>query len=77
MQRLLSPTQTNEDEKVDIKEEPHQQSEQAERISVDKRAFVFDVEVDPDYPPTAINSHIVVEEIEVNGKKQRIIRKSY
>jgi hypothetical protein len=35
------------------------------------------VEEDPDYPPTALNSHVLVEEIEINGKKQRVVRKSY
>jgi len=37
----------------------------------------FDVNSDPDYPPTAISSNIIVEEIEMNGKKQKVFRKTY
>ena len=32
---------------------------------------------DPDYPPEAINSNIIVEEIEMNGRKQKILKKTY
>ena len=28
----------------------------------------FDVLADPDYPPEAVNSNIIVEEIEMNGR---------
>ena len=31
---------------------------------------------DPDYPPEAVNSNIVVEEIEMNGRIQKIIKKT-
>ena len=29
----------------------------------------FDIEADPDMPPDAVNSNVIVEEIEMNGKK--------
>jgi len=41
------------------------------------RSLSFNVEDDPDYPATAMNSHIVIEEVEINGKRQRVMRKSY
>jgi len=37
----------------------------------------FDVMRDPDYPEDALNSNIIVEEIEMNGKKQVVHRKTY
>jgi hypothetical protein len=43
----------------------------------EQRSLSFNVEEDPDYPATAMNSHIVIEEVEINGKRQRVIRKSY
>ena len=38
---------------------------------------MFDVMDDPDYPPEAVNSNIIVEEIEMNGKIQKIYKKTY
>ncbi len=29
----------------------------------------FDIESDPDMPPDAVNSNVIIEEIEMNGKK--------
>ena len=37
----------------------------------------FDVMDDPDYPSEAVNSNIIVEQIEVNGCVQKIIKKTY
>ena len=37
----------------------------------------FDVEDDPDMPEDAVNSNIIVEEIEMNGKRQKVYRKTY
>jgi len=37
----------------------------------------FDVMNDPDYPPEAVNSNIIVEEIEMNGRMQRVYKKTY
>ena len=37
----------------------------------------FDVLNDPDYPPEAVNSNIIVEEIEMNGRMQRVFKKTY
>ena len=37
----------------------------------------FDVMDDPDYPAEAVNSNIIVEQIEVNGMVQKIIKKTY
>ena len=37
----------------------------------------FDVMDDPDYPVEAINSNIIVEEIEMNGRIQKIFKKTY
>ena len=37
----------------------------------------FDVMDDPDYPPEAVNSNIIVEEIEMNGRIQKIYKKTY
>lgn len=33
------------------------------------REMGYNVEEDQDYPETAVNSHILVEEIEMNGQK--------
>jgi hypothetical protein len=37
----------------------------------------FDVMDDPDYPAEAVNSNIIVEQIEVNGCVQKIVKKTY
>jgi len=37
----------------------------------------FDVMNDPDYPPEAVNSNVIVEEIEMNGRMQRVYKKTY
>lgn len=43
-----------------------------------KRADLnFDVMNDPDYPADAVNSNIIVEEIEMNGAIQKIYKKTY
>ena len=41
------------------------------------RDLNFDVMDDPDYPPEAVNSNIIVEEIEMNGRIQKIYKKTY
>ena len=37
----------------------------------------FDVMEDPDYPVEAVNSNVIVEEIEMNGLMQKIYKKTY
>ena len=37
----------------------------------------FDIDEDPDMPEDAVNSNVIVEEIEMNGKKQKVYRKTY
>lgn len=37
----------------------------------------FDIENDPDKPIDAVHSNIIIEEIEMNGKKQKVYRKTY
>ena len=37
----------------------------------------FNVMDDPDYPAEAVNSNIIVEEIEMNGRIQKIYKKTY
>jgi len=37
----------------------------------------FDIENDPDMPEDAVNSNVIIEEIEMNGKKQKVYRKTY
>ena len=37
----------------------------------------FNVMDDPDYPAEAVNSNIIVEEIEMNGLIQKIYKKTY
>ena len=37
----------------------------------------FDVMEDPDYPAEAVNSNVIVEEIEMNGLMQKIYKKTY
>ena len=41
------------------------------------RELNFDVMDDPDYPADAVNSNIIVEEIEMNGRVQKIYKKTY
>ena len=37
----------------------------------------FNIENDPDMPEDAVNSNVIIEEIEMNGKKQKVYRKTY
>ena len=37
----------------------------------------FDVMSDPDYPVDAVNSNIIVEHIEANGRMQKVYKKTY
>ena len=37
----------------------------------------FDVMADPDYPVDAVNSNIIVEHIEANGRMQKVYKKTY
>ena len=37
----------------------------------------FNVMDDPDYPVEAVNSNVIVEEIEMNGRIQKIYKKTY
>jgi len=37
----------------------------------------FNIENDPDMPADAVNSNVIIEEIEMNGKKQKVYRKTY
>ena len=37
----------------------------------------FNIEEDPDMPTDAVNSNVIIEEIEMNGKKQKVYRKTY
>ena len=37
----------------------------------------YNFERDPDMPPDAVNSNVIIEEIEMNGKKQKVYRKTY
>lgn len=38
---------------------------------------MFNVLDDPDYPVEAVNSNVIVEEIEMNGRIQKIFKKTY
>lgn len=42
-----------------------------------KKDLEFNIENDPDMPPDAVNSNVIIEEIEMNGKKQKVYRKTY
>lgn len=37
----------------------------------------YNIEDDPDMPADAVNSNVIIEEIEMNGKKQKVYRKTY
>lgn len=37
----------------------------------------YNIERDPDMPPDAVNSNVIIEEIEMNGRKQKVYRKTY
>ena len=37
----------------------------------------FNIEDDPDAPTDAVNSNVIIEEIEMNGRKQKVYRKTY
>ena len=41
------------------------------------RDLDFNVMDDPDYPVEAVNSNVIVEEIEMNGRIQKIFKKTY
>ena len=42
-----------------------------------RKSEEFNIENDPDMPEDAVNSNIIIEEIEMNGKKQKVYRKTY
>ena len=52
-------------------------SSKTQFLSPSTRDLNFDVMDDPDYPPEAVNSNIIVEEIEMNGRIQKIFKKTY
>lgn len=37
----------------------------------------YNIERDPDMPADAVNSNVIIEEIEMNGRKQKVYRKTY
>lgn len=37
----------------------------------------FNIEKDPDMPEDCVNSNVIIEEIEMNGRKQKVYRKTY
>ena len=43
----------------------------------DRNQEEFNIEKDPDMPVDAVNSNVIIEEIEMNGKKQKVYRKTY
>lgn len=43
----------------------------------EKNQTEFDIENDPDKPEGAVGSNVIIEEIEMNGKKQKVLRKTY
>jgi hypothetical protein len=45
--------------------------------SPEKKRKGFDVMDDPDFPENAADSNIIIEEIEMNGKIQRVFKKTY
>ena len=45
--------------------------------STKKEPGEFNIEEDPDMPVDAVNSNVIIEEIEMNGKKQKVYRKTY
>jgi len=48
-----------------------------EMTEEEKNQTEFDIENDPDKPEGAVGSNIIIEEIEMNGKKQKVLRKTY
>ncbi|CDW71758.1 UNKNOWN [Stylonychia lemnae] len=50
---------------------------QLEMTEEEKNQKEFDIENDPDKPEGAVGSNIIIEEIEMNGKKQKVLRKTY
>jgi hypothetical protein len=45
------------------------EKEEVEEKKVKKKEKEFNIENDPDMPPDAVNSNVIIEEIEMNGKK--------
>ena len=37
----------------------------------------FDLENDPDRPKNAVNHSVIIEEIDINGKIQKVYKKTY
>ena len=54
-----------------------QKAKTVEASSSGHKDLNFDVMDDPDYPAEAVNSNIIVEEIEMNGVAQKIYKKTY
>lgn len=59
------------------KQRKSRKERQAEKMKTSPGQIGFDVLNDPDYPPEAVNSNIIVEEIEMNGRMQRVFKKTY
>lgn len=48
-----------------------------QKVLKKKKEKEFNIENDPDRPEDCVNSNVIVEEIEMNGKKQKVYRKTY
>lgn len=68
----------NEDLELFIQPGPEKKPRKTRKERIQSRQKnQFDIEKDPDYPPTAVNSHVTVEEVEINASKQRLTQKRY
>lgn len=62
----------------DLDEKPKSQyTDNSESVHANGGTGKFDMESDPDRPKGAINSSVIIEEIDINGAIQRVHKKTY
>ena len=65
------------EEKVPLKKINNKKKPVQRAKTMFNKELDFDVMSDPDYPPDAVNSNIIVEHIEANGRMQKVYKKTY
>jgi len=69
---------TNQMEDIDEKPTSSQYTQDnSESVHANGGTGKFDMESDPDRPKGAINSSVIIEEIDINGAIQRVHKKTY
>ena len=68
---------TTQDQNLDEKPDSQVPWDHSESVHANGGTGKFDMESDPDRPKGAINSSVIIEEIDINGAIQRVHKKTY